>query len=73
MSRKIEPNIAKKSNVMPALAALNRGLRNSEVSSIGWGLYDSHHANAASTIAATVNKPRMVGSVQPCSGAWMIA
>ena len=35
VSRKIEPNIAKNSSMMPRLAAVNRGFLKNDVSSIG--------------------------------------
>ena len=72
MRRKIEPNIAKNSSVMPALAAVKRGFFQNDVSSIGLGVYDSHHANAPSTTSATANAARMLALVQPRSGAWMM-
>ncbi len=53
--RKIDPNIAKNSSVIPPLAALNRGFDQNEVSSIGWGDRDSHTQNAPSTTTATAN------------------
>ncbi len=65
--------MAKNSSVMPALAALKRGLRQTVMSSIGLGVVRSQTAKPASTIAAAANIPRINGSVQPRSGAWMIA
>ena len=50
VSRKIEPNIAKNSSMMPMLAAVKRGFLKKDVSSIGLLQYDSQNANAPSTM-----------------------
>ena len=72
VSRNVAPNIAKKMSVMPELAAVKRGFLKKAVSSIGWSMNDSHHANAPITATATPNATRMRGDVHPESGASMI-
>ena len=56
---------------MPPLPALNAGLRNKRMSSIGSSTRISHATNAASTTIAMANAPRVGPLLQPCSGAWM--
>ena len=70
---KTEPNMAKKVRVMPALAALNRGLRKNPKSSIGWSQCNSHQAKPTSRMAAITKTPTVIGSVQPWRGASMMA
>jgi hypothetical protein len=72
VSRKIEPNIAKKTSVMLLLAAEKRGFLKNRMSSIGWSVVSSHHTNAASRAAPATNAATMVVDVQPSIGAWMM-
>jgi hypothetical protein len=57
---------------MAPLAALKRGLRKNSIGSIGCWRRRSHQMNATDRTAAAAKAARMTGSVQPCSGAWMI-
>ena len=55
------------------LAAVKRGLRNTERSSSGSVVRRSHATKPASAATARAKLPRIRPSVQPRSGAWMIA
>ncbi len=68
VSRKIDPNIARNVIVIAALAALNRGLRQKRMSSIGWSTRRSHAKNAARSSPPAKKKARMRGAVQPPVG-----
>ena len=72
VSRKVAPNIAKKININPVLAAEKRGfLKNSKLS-IGWSECDSQYAKAPSNTAAATNAPTIRPLPQPSSGPSMM-
>ncbi len=73
MRKKIDPNIAKNTSVIAALAPEKRGLRNSRMSSIGSRVRSSQARKAPSTAALMPKAARIVGLVQPRDGASMIA
>ena len=70
--RKVVPNIAKKTSMMPLLAAVNRGFLKKFTSSIGWSMRLSHTKKTSSSAMPRKNAIRIVLSVQPCCGASMI-
>ena len=55
--RNITPNIARKIRIIPALPALNAGLRNRVMSSIGSSTWSSHTTNAVRMTMAMANAP----------------
>ena len=63
------PISAKNTNVTATLAALKRRLRNTLTSSIGWSVRRSQATNSARIAAPPAKAPRIVGLVQPRSGA----
>ena len=63
------PISAKNTNVIEMLAALKRRLRNTLTSSIGWSVCRSQAMNAAMIAAPAAKAARIVGLVQPRSGA----
>ena len=63
------PISAKKTNAIEMLAALKRRLRNTLTSSIGWSVWRSQAMNAAMIAAPAAKAARMIGLLQPCSGA----
>lgn len=73
VKRKVAPNRAKKTSVMPALAAVKRGFLKNDTSSIGWSVWLSQRAKSPRSPAPTTNPATIVGSVQPHPGASMMA
>ena len=72
LRKKIDPNMAKNTNVTAIDAAENRGFLKKLTSSIGSGVWSSHRMNATS-IAAPPMKPMSTGvAVQPWLGPSMI-
>ena len=61
----MKPNSVKNATVTAPLAALNRMLRNSRTSSIGWATRRSQPMNAASSTAETANPSRLRTLVHP--------
>ena len=71
--RKMNPNKAKKARAMAPLAALKRGFRKNETSSIGCGHRRSQRMNPVRNTTDTANPVRVRPLVQPQSGPWMMA
>jgi hypothetical protein len=69
---KMNPNSPKNASAIAALAALNRGLRNSRTSSIGSGRRACHQANALRITSEPKIPPTVAADPQPCCGASMI-
>src|SRR4051812_34797565 len=63
------PMSAKNTNVIEMLAALKRRFRNTLTSSIGWSVWRSQAMNAAMIAAPAAKAARMIGLLQPRSGA----
>ncbi len=61
----MKPNSVKNDTVTAPLAALNRMLRKSRTSSIGWAARRSQPTNAASRAAETANPARVRVLPQP--------
>ena len=61
----MKPNSVKNATVTAPLAALNRMLRNSRTSSMGWLVRCSHQMNATSRTAETANPARLRTLAQP--------
>ena len=70
--RNVAPNIAKKMNMMPMLAAENRGFLKNWRLSMGCVECSSHHANDASNTAAIANAARICPLPQPSVGPLMM-
>src|SRR5215216_2269169 len=73
VDRNTNPNRAKNTRLIVALAALNRRFRNSLMSSMGYRTRPSHNAKATNAAAETVTSPTTGRLVQPWLGASMIA
>ena len=61
----MKPKSVKNATVTAPLAALNRILRNSRTSSIGWAIRRSQPTNTASSTAATAKPARLRALPQP--------
>ena len=72
MRKNREPNSAKNTRVTEMFAAVNLGFSKNRMFNMGWSVESSHATKAPSTIAATANAARMIGSDQPCDGASMM-
>ena len=70
--KKSAPNIEKKTNVIAADAAENRGFLKNETSSIGWSECASHVMKAASSSTPITKAPTITGSDQPRVGPSMM-
>ncbi len=71
VTRKMNPNSAKKPSVTARLAAVNRMFRNRCTSSNGSGVRSSRHTNSARIASAPAMPPIVAAEVQPFPGASM--